>query len=217
MDTIVIVLIVVIILLLFFLYQAKTVSITTPTVMNLNTSVAAIPNANLTNPTSVAFSYEGWVYVNTWNNIATKTIYYAGSSTSPLFSLQLGTTAPTLSCTIMTSATNQERVLITDNFPIQKWVYVAISVDSSIMDCYLDGKLIKSKKLTNVAYYPGSYDINFGSFDAYLTKFNRNAYALNPQMAWTSYMKGNGYSATNSYKFNVAVTQNDQPLSSITF
>jgi hypothetical protein len=36
--------------------------------------------------------------------------------------------------------------MITDNFPLQKWVYIIISVDNQYVDAYLDGKLIQSHR-----------------------------------------------------------------------
>ena len=33
---------------------------------------------------------------------------------------------------------------ITNNFPLQKWTCILVSVDNKIIDVYLDGKLVKS-------------------------------------------------------------------------
>jgi len=41
---------------------------------------------------------------------------------------------------------NGSAILITNNYPIQKWCYIVISVDNNFIDCYLDGKLVLSQK-----------------------------------------------------------------------
>lgn len=226
MDTIVIVLIIVIIILVFFLYKASKKSSSSSTLYNLNDSNSSILNSDLTNPTSYSFSYESWIYVNTWNNTSDKVFYYASpssstaSDTNTVIKLKLDTTTPTLKCKFnsgTTSGTNPE-ITVTNNFPIQKWAYVVISVDSQIVDCYLDGKLIKSTKLP---YLPNpntspSYDINFGVCDAYITGFKRNANAVNPQTVWSNYMAGNGYSG-NSYGMNVAITKDNVTMSEVSY
>jgi hypothetical protein len=224
MDTIVIVLIIIIVLLIFFLYRASSSKSSTNTVLNLNNTNTAVANADLSSPASAKFSYECWMYVNTWTNNAEKTAYYAGTSTtstdsSNLLRLHLDKTTPTLYCKFNSSdSTNTNPpITITTNFPIQKWVYVIISVDSQMVDCYLDGKLVKSHKLQYLPDTSGTYNINFGSFDAYLTGFKRNANAINPQTAWSNYMAGNGYSSGSSYGVNIAITKDNVTMSQVSY
>jgi hypothetical protein len=51
-------------------------------------------------------------------------------------------------------------ILITDNYPIQKWCYIVISVDSAFIDCYLDGKLVLSQKTYLPNPVPGAQNQN---------------------------------------------------------
>ncbi len=224
MDTIVIVLIIVIVLLVFFLYRASSSKSSSSTLYNLNNTNTAISNSDISSPASAKFSYEGWIYVNTWSNTATKTVYYAGTSTtatssSNLIRLYLDTTTPTLYCKFNSTNSNMENpaISITANFPIQKWVYVIVSVDSQIVDCYIDGKLVKSQKLQYLPDTSGTYNINFGSFDAYLTGFKRNKDVINPQTAWSNYMSGNGYSSGSNYGMNIAFTKDNVTLSEVSY
>jgi hypothetical protein len=95
--------------------------------------------------------------VNNWNNTSEKYIYNAnaGTASTQVIKLYLDTTAPTLYCKLSGLGNNANPVIkVTENFPIQKWVYVVISVDSQIADCYLDGKLIKSTKLPYLVVQP---------------------------------------------------------------
>jgi hypothetical protein len=60
----------------------------------------------------------------------------------------------------------------------------------------------------------GPYDISYGTFDAYLTKFSRIASPTDPQSVWTSYMAGNGFSATSgpAYGFSFVLTKDQAPI-----
>jgi hypothetical protein len=219
MDTIVIVLIVVIILLVYFLYAASASKTSSKTLYNLNKSNTSIANADLTNPKSYRFSYESWIYVNNWNNTSEKYIYNANAGTegTQVIKLYLDKTAPTLYCKLSGLGNTANPVIkVTENFPIQKWVYVVISVDSQIADCYLDGKLIKSTKLPYLVDVSSAYNINFGICDAYVTGFKRNAFAMNPQTAWANYMAGNGFSG-NKYGMNLTITKDNATVSQISY
>ena len=217
---IVIVLIVIIIIMVYFLYAASLKSSvkTSTTLYNLNKQNAAIISSDLTNPLSQNFSYSVWIFVNTWNTNSKKTIYSTGSNST--ISLDLGQTNPTLSTTIFYNPSNTStpatNITITSNFPIQKWVYVVVSVDSQTVDCYLDGKLVASRQLPNVPYIPPSYSINFGSFDAYLTGFKYTDKPMNPQQVWSNYMAGNGYSG-GKYGVNLALTKDSAVIGQISY
>jgi hypothetical protein len=107
-------------------------------------------------------------------------------------------------------------LFITNNFPIQKWVHVVISVDNTSIDWYIDGKLITSQQLPSVAYVTDSYGIGFGVFDAYLTGFVRNDYPLDPQTVWNKYMAGNGIkTAMASYSLSATIKKDGSDYSKL--
>jgi hypothetical protein len=92
---------------------------------------------------------------------------------------------------------NETNHTIMTNFPFQKWVYVILSVDSNIMDMYIDGKLTRSEKFTITPDVPSkTYSIIFPTATAntliYLARFERNPVAMDPATAWSKYMAGNG-------------------------
>lgn len=224
MNTIVIVLLIVIVILVFFLYRASSSKTSSSTLLNLNNSNTAVSNTDISSSTSAKYSYESWVYVNTWSNNTEKTIYYAGTSTSStdksnLIRLYLDSTAPTLYCKFNSTNTSAQNpaVTVTTNFPIQKWVYVVVSVDSQIVDCYIDGKLVKSHKLQYLPDTSAKYNINFGAFDAYVNGFKRNTSAMNPQTAWSNYMAGNGYTSGSNYGMNIAFTKDNVIMSQVSY
>ena len=98
------------------------------------------------------------------------------------------------------------------NFPLQKWVYIVVSVDSTVADLYIDGKLVRSQNLTNNKPPSKEASITYGSsVDAYITNFERQATAMDPSTAWSIYMKGNGgnyfSNLFSSYGMTVTVTK----------
>jgi len=209
MDVTIIVLIIIIIVLIYFLYSSskKASANTSSQLYNLNNGITAINSSELSNPKSQSFSYSMWIFVNTWSTTTIKPIYEA----SGVMALTLGTLTPTLTAFI-----GNDPITITQNFPIQKWVYIVVSVDSQTVDCYLDGKLLTSTQLRTLPVIPSTYTINFGKFDAYLTGFKYESKALNPQQVWTNYMTGNGYSG-GKYGVNVAITKDDAVISQVSY
>jgi hypothetical protein len=90
------------------------------------------------------------------------------------------------------------KILITEKFPLQKWVYFVINViNQNIVEVYLNGKLIKTHQLTSGTVpnttrgtlYLGGSD---NSVDGYVTKFKRDPVALLPDEVWKKYLAGNG-------------------------
>jgi hypothetical protein len=91
----------------------------------------------------------------------------------------------------------QKSLVISSNFPIQTWTHVIISVDNNYIDAYINGKLVKSIQDSIEAPDINS-SITYGVVKAYLAKFNRNIYPIDPQAAWNNYMAGNGVSGASS-------------------
>lgn len=216
MNVTIIVLIIIIVFLVYFLYRtSKKVSTNSSSKLyNLNKDTMNVYSTDLTNPKSQSFSYCTWIFVNSWNTNQLKNIY---KTSAPIVSLDLDTYSPKLTATVGTT-----NIIITQNFPIQKWVYVVISVDSNIVDCYLDGKLITSTQLNSTGQsnqlpvIPDSYTINSGRLDAYLTGFKYDSKPLNPQQVWSNYMAGNGYSG-GKYGVNVAITKDEAVVSQVSY
>jgi len=177
--------------LLFVLYPSKTTLVEK---MDLKQSNPDITYSSLSNPNASRYSYSTWIFVNTWSNLEEKTIFSRPSAAAGAndIRLYLDKDSPILKCDIMTET--KETIVLTDNFPIQKWVYVIVSVDNQIVDMYLDGKLVVSKKLAKMPVVPTG-DIKFGgsgSPDIILSRFSRFTFPMDPQTAWSKYMDGNG-------------------------
>lgn len=105
------------------------------------------------------------------------------------------------SCTSARPANEKGTIDVTDNFPVQSWVHVIVSVSTNYIDTYVNGKLTKSIKETDGIYLPSSsLPITFGKCDStILAKFTRTTKATDPQTAWDKYSAGNGDSQLSKY------------------
>ena len=106
---------------------------------SLLTSNAVIPVT--LNPSATRYAFGIWVYVKSWNNNIKTIFEFPGK-----IKIYLDASTPTLSVSINTTVGNPTVVKLTQNFPLQKWTYVTVSVDNSYIDSYIDGKLVKDRK-----------------------------------------------------------------------
>lgn len=184
--------------------------------VNLNNTNQSVTITN--NATSYQYSVGAWVYVNSWNNVNTKPILAIPNQ----FTLYLDKTTPTLFFDISQNCTTgvapSPAMIVTDNFPIQRWTYVTVVVDNYFVDMYMDGKLIQSMKLNCMQSVPSSTSssIYLGGSptvvnDIMMVKVVRWPYVLSPQDVWRNYITGNGMSTSFSmYGLEMDVLKNNQ-------
>jgi hypothetical protein len=165
-------------------------------------------------PTITNFSVGVWIYINSWNfsnssSSSTQNIMLLKSSNGNILSLDMNLTSPNLIATINSS----EQITLTNNFPIQKWVYVIISVSNNIVDGYLDGRLVTSYQLSlsNPIKLTGvkSLILTFGkNIDVYLYNLERLTYPMDPQSAQSKYYsKPPSTNSMTNYNLQFAVTK----------
>jgi len=225
MDTVTIVLIVAILVLLYVLYAyftdsskelVQTASLLTP--------VPAI--TDIKGPKNTRYAHSVWIYVNTWDNNVDKTIISRANN----YKLYLDKHSPVLKLDVTMNDTDgsTDTMMITNNFPLQKWVNITVSMDNQFADAYIDGKLVRSQRFykkigdnsdaipivppdKEVPVYLGNTD---GKFDAYATQFKRWTEPMDPETAWDLYMKGNGSSkmasALNDIGIDLSILQNQE-------
>ena len=221
METWIIILGVVIVIIIFFLiryYTSGTTSLANHIYLkNTNTDISS--NA-IKNPSSILYTFGSWVYVNNFNSPGSFLYSYVGGSSGQsvrpvCFTLLLGGTSingitigkpnsPVLTAMVTSPTSPPNYITITNNFPIQKWVHIAVAVDTMYADCYIDGKLVISsplkeqitKSITNpsitfVPPLPSSPPV-ITNPDIHLTKLTRWDYPLDPQSVYKEYYAGNG-------------------------
>lgn len=223
MSPVAIILGIIIVVLIYVLYKYFTTSTATlGSLVDLSktSSTASFTKAaDLKDPSTTRYSYGLWLYIDTWNSSSEKTIFYRKSTDNTKYDIKLylETTSPTLRCSFYTTTTDTsktETITITTNFPIQKWVYITVSVDNNIIDCYIDGKLVTSQQLKgNLQSQNASADIYVGNFNAHLAKFQRTNAPTDPQTVWSNYSAGNGGNSLkkmfSSYGIDVSFKKDD--------
>jgi hypothetical protein len=163
-------------------------------------------------PTINNFSVGMWIYINSWNfssSSSTQNIILLKSSNGNILSIDMNLTSPILIATI----NSREQITLTNNFPIQKWVYVIISISNNIVDGYLDGRLVTSYQISldNPINFTGvkSLTISFGkNIDVYLYNLERLTYPMDPQSAQSKYYsKPPSSNSSTNYNLQFAVTK----------
>jgi hypothetical protein len=159
------------------------------------------PITDLEKPESTRYAYGFWIYVNTWDSSMSKTVLEVDNNVK----IYLDQQTASLSVEVTTGAQYQstaDPIRVSSNFPLQKWVHVIISIDNEFVDCYMDGKLVRSARIyedfggtyLKPSIPPSNASIKLAPvpFDAYLSKLKRWTYPINPQKAYDDYMEGNG-------------------------
>ena len=233
MNTTAIVLTIILLILIYVLIRYFTSGASTLTkTASLSSSNPAI--TSLSNAGSQNYAYGVWLYINSWNSGSNHVIFERPKN----IKLYLDPNKPVLYCDIYTSKTNAsgaqivQTITITDNFPIQSWTYISVVVDGGLyVDSYINGKLVNSTQLSNVALQPNSsastVPVSIGSasgvnnFDASIAGFQNWSYVIGPQDVWSAYMSGNsgGLAGSlsrmfNSYSVDVTLKNNTTKSSS---
>jgi hypothetical protein len=199
---------------------------------NLVNGIPDIPVTALSKTDSANRTYSIWTYVNVWTSGANKMILgrsgdillYLDSSTAKLkckikpSDIDVGTTGANGGNGTTPAITNT--IDITNNFPIQKWVFITAVVDSGgVCDLYLDGKLVKSVKTDVDTSVDSTKPIIFGKgHDTYIADAKFLSKTLGPKDVWTAYSKGNSgssiKSAVGSYNVNLSILKDNVKTSS---
>ncbi len=214
MNTAVIILGVLLIVITYLVFFVFTGSQSLTAKVDLGSQQTAIPSGDISDPGSVRYSFETWVYVYQFDGTGGKRLFSRGSattstghskniglkfdSTSPILNLEYTVTGAVGTAAGQISAADKYKTLvISNNFPIQTWTHVIVSVDNNFVDVYMNGKLVKSINVTLEAPSTSS-PIEYETPKAYLAKFVRNTYPIDPQTAFDHYSSGNGMSSSMS-------------------
>lgn len=180
--------------------------------MDLSKGASAVNVKNTGKADSTRYYIGAWLYVN---KVTTDTnIFKINQGTDDFLTLQL-TSSAILKYIAKTDSGTATHVIM-DNFPLQKWVYVVISVDNNVVDLYIDGKLIRSHKVDGISQVSESSDIIFDQLDAFIAKMEREPKPMDPSYAWSKYMEGNGGNYFSrmlaNYGGTLTLTKNDMDV-----
>jgi hypothetical protein len=201
MDFLVIFLAILLIVVIFYMVYTKSDNTKSKIEVDMSAQLADITSDKLVKPDAVSYTYKVWLYVD--KPISSTAFIFARDKD---LTLKLNGTTSVLSVTTKHESSPDITHMITNNFPLQKWVYVVISVDNATIDMYLDGKLVKS--VVDMHTPDGTSPIKFGiNSGVFMSKFNRVVGASDPQTVWSDYLDGSGSGLSNlANKYSVNLT-----------
>ena len=157
---------------------------------------------SVSKPNASIFSYGIWVHIGQWSPGNDQSLFNRNTELDVYFTSNAG-----LKVKVFDNDADPSDIVVTNNFPIQKWVHIGIVVDNEIMDVYLDGKMVKSVKLKDTISPEEGNKIVYGKYydaagvatsaaaiasDTHIAEHIRMTYALDPKGMWDLYMEGNG-------------------------
>ena len=114
------------------------------------------------------------------------------------------------------------------NIPIQKWNNLTLSIDSKLLDVYLDGKLLNSFVLPNIINYPNATNQNIylgqventEPWKGFITRIRFESNSITPKDALYIYNAGINSNHTNSllskYSLKVSFLEYNKEKGSLT-
>lgn len=248
-SSIIMIVVILILLYLVITYLTTNVSMLNQSVSDGTVAITIAPPATDTSNTAANFTYSVWFYVNDWNYRygELKFIFartgptgsYTSSTNSvadvnsmipcPAVTLdpQQNNLNISISCTSTTGTTpaSSANVNVTtiQNVPIQRWVNLLFSVYGRTLDVYIDGKLVRTSILPNIAIVNPSSSIMLtpnGGFNGWTSKFQYWPNAMDPQGAWNVYTAGYGGGFLDSilgqYQVQFSFINNGKTLNTLT-
>jgi len=172
-----------------------------------------------TSSNSSNYTYSTWFFVNDWNYRFGEPKVLLGridEDKNPSPSIVFGAMENDITISLACYSTdNSKKPIIhtcnVQNFPLQRWVNLIISLYGRTLDVYIDGKLVRTCVLPGVAKIDKSANIIVtpnGGFSGFTTNFEYWNNSTNPQEAYNIYKDGFGGSILgnlfNKYRIKVA-------------
>jgi hypothetical protein len=179
---------------------------------NLNTPLSWTFE-KLNNPTSLSYSYQCWLFI-TQNPTSSTNIFFRGDKGSPEFEVDLDNNL-NLIIKATISGSSKQIMNIMSGFPLQKWVYLAINVNQTNVEAYINGKLVKTVNVPDLSNpsMRGGVTVGDNTLQGYLSKFYRLPEILDAQTVQKNYLKGNGLnnwvSSVFPYGMNFTITNGE--------
>jgi len=110
-----------------------------------------------------------------------------------------------------------------ENVPLQAWTNLIMTLNGNALDCYLDGKLVRTCLMPGVPKLSGASELvltpDGKSFQGYTGNFQYFSRAVNPREAYAIYKEGYGGSnwlsnLFNKYRIKLAFMKDNQEVNS---
>ena len=215
-------LIFIILIILYYVYYYFTNNTLTSGLQPLDKPIT-ITYDKMTNSNALTYSYQTWLYISSPPSGNTPLFFRklpGGSAEFSNFSVDLSGQILTLNAGKGDSASLKRIMTITQNFPIQKWIYLVINVlNTQTFEVYINGKLVKTVNVTSAdSPIPTSKMSNLYIGNAvltggYVSKFTRLTSTIDAKTAWNNYLSGNGLNNTLTaiipYGLNMSISKGE--------
>ena len=213
--------IIIIILLIIIVYFIWTMLSSSSTTVSSGGQDAS-KSTPMTVTASNSFTISTWVYINSWDSTANKTIVSTPPQTASTstFSLTLGKADNNLYVNVGGQSIPVTGTASTVSIPLQTWVSIIATVNNgNSLDIYINGKLVQTTALKNVySLLAGTINVGGGIDGAISSTFNSTPFG--PQDAWNTYSSGYGSGGGssisdffNKYKVRFAFVKDNVELS----
>ncbi len=215
--------IIIIILLIIIVYFVWTMFSSSSSTTVSSGSSDASQSTPMTVTASNSFTISTWVYINSWDSAADKTIVSTPKDSKDPFILTLGKTDNGLYVNIGNQLIpSSTKVTSTILVPLQTWASIIATVNNgNSLDIYINGKLVQTTALDKVYGLPGGTINVGGGIDGYISS-TFNATPFGPQDAWNTYSSGYGSGSGssvsdffNKYKVRFAFVKDNVELSKL--
>ena len=204
--------------------------------------VPVVISKDKTNTSKSNFAYSIWINVGSWSgddDFGRDKIIFAKSTSEPVLTdkswnpstdtilgMTLGKHENNINIKVAytdSSSTHKFHNCTIHNVPLQKWVNIIISIDTRVLDVYMNGKLVKTCIIEKPPELGSSGDYKVfltpaGGFSGETANFRFFKNSLNPQEAWNVYKAGFGSGLlsglVNKYKLKVAFLKDDTEFNS---
>ena len=225
-HTIVIGVVIIVLLYLLYLYFFGNGSAVLVGIHDASQEIKISPSSIAPGPTQ-NFTYSVWVYVSNWNPGSPKVIFQrsCGSSFCPkmAFDPNMNNVTITLATYPPTGGDAVEATCQIENVPLQAWTNLIMVLNGQALDCYLDGKLVRTCLMPGVPKVAAACDLiltpSGNSFQGYTGNFQYFNRAVNPREAYAIYREGYGGSnwlsnLFNKYRIKLAFMKDNQEVNS---
>ena len=245
MDAWIIILIVLIFVIIYAMYAITTTATLVKAMSHLSTTITIPANdadgkPKIPSPTSQNYYYEAWVYLTgafgsnaltdgavtnaaiTPTTIISNIIGRLDSTTNDVaLSVYKDNTSNKYTLCVLAGKTGSGQAntyIVTQELPINKWVYLVMNVNGKLIEVYVNGKLLRTIYLSESLARSKTAGITIGSatLSGYITRAIRKPENIDPKNVWDQYLQGNGqYGGAlyglldymNSYAFKMDITK----------